>query len=473
MHKKLLVLLAVALFSCSGQSPKPESPLGGRINVGSRMAQIVVYARSAMPVAAPLVWEIRKISLNREDGTQFDIPGSAVNVDLARLPLGQSLLTVSEIEQGSYTGISIFTSQVYSERTREEVPTEAKVQTVHHSFSVLAGNAKSLTLVIDLPYSTGEGGAAFKPGISVEEENPRPQGKLVYVANERSSNISVIDKRLKRVVHNVLVGTMPHSIAADERRGRLYIADRKDGVLYEMDMVSHHLLKAEEVDFADEPVHIEPIPSKDILMVVNFGTDSVYLIDSFTFQIITQIPVPDGPVEARYSVFNELGFVLSRRFGTVAVLDFESMPAEVDTVLSVEMEPTSMAMYEVEGWLFIANRGSADITVIKMETLGIEKSITVGIGAGNIAFDPFGRVLYVAMTTTNEILCVDPFTEVILWDIKLPARPGKMLFDPDEKELYAAIPDLNAVVVVNPIERKVQNWIETGHRPTQIAFRRR
>jgi YVTN family beta-propeller protein len=475
MLRRLGLFLLVFVISCSSQVRTPDtSPVSTqkKTPVTPDRSQMILYARSDASSNAPVVWEIRKISLDRADGTQVDIRGSSVSVNLSEIGETQRLLHIAPVVTGDYTGLTIFTRNIYYEGTMNAFPLDSKIHRIQHDISVIAGDAKTLVILVEIPESDpGRADGKISPRLAVEDENPRPMGKLVYVANERSASISVIDKKLKRVVYNVLVGTNPYTLGADRRRNRLYIGDRKDGVVYEMDMLSNHLIKANQLEFVDEPVHIEPIPPKDIFLVVNYGTNTIYLIDSFSLQIIETIEVGEDPVNAVYSLYRDWAFVLNKAFGTISVIDLDSQPVEVDTTLDVELEPTGMAIYEADDYLFVSNSGSTDLSVIDLERMGLEKTLTVGIGGGYIAFDPFSRRLYVGMMETNEVLCVDPFTDVIVFRVALPGKPGRMLFDDDEKKLYVVIPERNAVVVIDPMRREIQNWIETGHEPTSIAFR--
>jgi YVTN family beta-propeller protein len=474
MLRKLCIVSVALLLSCSSQVRKPGAPsvAGGDKAPGPQISQIVLYARSITAQSTPLVWDIRKIALDRADGTRVDIPGTAVSLNTADLERGQKLLGISEVDEGTYTGLTIFTRDVHFADTDESVPAATKVFSVDYDFSVLAGNARSIFMLVDLPDPGGQRAAfEFEPRITVADEDPGPSGKLIYVANELSSNISVIDKHLKQVVYNVFVGTKPYTLAPDHRRNRLYIGDRKDGVIYEMDMLRQRLLRATQIEYVDEPVHIEPVPARDLLIVVNFGSDTIYIVDSFTLQVIEAIEVGYDPVDAVYSESFDVAFVLNRYFGTLSVLDLGADTVRVDTTLQVELDPAGMAIDDNMGWLYITNSGSTDLSIIKIASLGLEKTVSVGIGAGDIVLDPFGRRVYIAMTDTREILCVDPYTGVLEYSIDLPSRPGRLLFDSDEKKIYTCLPERNAVLVIDPATRRIQNWIETGYGPTSIAPR--
>ena len=474
MLKRGVIISVLLLIACSGRVPGPatEGEPGAGTYIPKGMSQIVIYARRDSPITLPLVWEIRKISLNLADGRQVDLPGSEASLSLSGMRGGQSLLALSEIETGSYTGLTLFTREVYSEITGRPVSLGGSFINIGHEFSVVGGSSKTLTLLIDLEYAgSPETAQEFMPAITVEKEEQTPTGKLIYVANEKSSNISIIDRLSKHVVYNVLVGTSPYALGADQRRRRLHIGDREDGVLYEMDMVGNRLVKATEIDYVDEPVHIEPVGEEDMLMVVNYGSNSVYIMDSFSSRIMETISVSEEPVDAVYSSLYNIGFVLSKRWGILSVVDFSTRPVMVDTTFRVEREPLGLAIDDTEEWLFISSSGSIDLTVFEIRRMGVERTVSVGLGAGDIAFDPSGRKLYICMMNTNEILCMDPFTGVMSFRVPLPSTPGKIMFEKDERLVYVTIPDRNAVAVIDPMSQRLKHWIETGLSPSSLAVR--
>jgi YVTN family beta-propeller protein len=474
MLKRKLILPILFFVACSGRVPGPgtEGQTGGGTFAPQGTAQVVIYARSESPVTLPLVWEIRKISLTLSDGRQVDLPGSQTSLSLSGMLGGQSLLAVSGVEPGSYTGVTLFTREVYSEISGQPVSLGGTFIGVDHEFSVLGGRSKTLTLLIDLEYAgSPETAQEFMPVIAVEPEERAPVGKVVYVANEKSSNISIIERASKHVVYNVFVSAEPYALGADQRRRRLHIGDRNEGVLYEMDMVGNRLVKATEIDYVDEPVHIEPVGDEDMLMVLNYGSNTVYIMDSFSSRIMETVAVSEDPVDAVYSSLYDVGFVLSRRWGILSVLDFSTRPVMVDTTFRVEREPIGLAIDDTEEWLFISSSGSIDLTVFEIRRMGVERTVSVGLGAGDLAFDPSGRKLYICMMNTNEILCMDPFTGVMFFRIPLPSTPGKIIFEKDEKLVYITVPEHNAVAVIDPMAQRIKHWIETGLSPSAIAVR--
>jgi YVTN family beta-propeller protein len=226
-----------------------------------------------------------------------------------------------------------------------------------------------------------------------------------------------------------------------------------------------------ELDYVDEPVYVLPIPEKDLIIVVNYGTDTVHLLDSFSLRPTATIEVGRRPTKAIYSGVWERAFVINHQHGTLSVLDLEFTPVAPDTTLQAELRPSGLAINEADDWLYVSNEGSTDITVIRIETLGIERSLTVGTGATDIAFDPYGRRLYVAFGYTREVKCIDPYNGVEIFTVELPSEPMQLMFDPDEKNLYALLPASNAVAVIDPSSRALTTIIETGVSPSGMALR--
>ncbi len=474
MVRKLLVLIALSALACSVGGRKSGAPGGSisttRVPTGHN-AQVVLYARLMHEIEPGILWEIRKVSLERVDGNQIDLATEDRVLDTDRLMGAQRLVKAGEVPQGEYTGITFFTEGARLKPGNTPMTIETNILTVEHPFSAIAGNSTTLTLVLSHPGAGGQAQPVFDPVVEIEGENQRPNARLVYVANEKSTNISVIDKELKRVVYNAYVGARPNAIGADNRRGRLYISDRRAGTVYEMDMMSNHLINVAELDYVDEPVYILPIPQQDIIIVVNYGTDTVHLLDSFSLQPVSTIEVGRRPTKAVYSSVWELAFIISSQHGTISVLDLEFTPVAADTVLQAELRPSGMAINEADDWLYVSNEGSTDITVIKMETLAVERSLTVGTGVTDIAFDPFGRRLYVAFGFSREVKCIDPYNGVEVFTVPVPTRPAQLLFDTDEKKLYVLLPESNGVVVIDPSLRAVETIIETGESPSSMALR--
>ncbi|MGD9402024.1 MAG: YncE family protein [bacterium] len=474
MLRKLLVIALLSALACGGgqQRPATQSTSIGTTRVSSGdIAQVVFYARLMHEITPGIRWELRKVSLETAGGSQVDLATETRIIDTDHLAGAQRLLRAAEVPPGDYTGITFFTEAAYVKPDNTPMVIETSIITVDHAFSLAAGSARTLIFVLSHPPAGGRAEPVFSPVIEIEDENQSPTSKLLYVSNENSANISVVDKSMKRVVYNAYLGARPTAIGADNRRGRLYIADERTGTVFEMDMNSNHLSNVAELDFVDEPVFVLPIPEKDLIVVVNYGTDTVHLLDSFSLQPVSTVEVGRRPTKAIYSNVWERAFIINSLHGTLSVLNLQSTPSAPDTTLQAELRPSGLAINEADDWLYVSNEGSTDITVIRMETLAIERSLTVGTGVTDIAFDPFGRRLYVAFGFSQEVKCIDPYNGVEIFTVNVGSSPAQLMFDPDQKKLYALLPAVNAIALIDPNLRSLETIIETGESPSGMALR--
>ena len=107
MLRRLGLVLVALLISCASQVRTPDAPPAPARNAGSagqEHSQMILYVRSDAPSNAPVVWEIRKIALDRADGTQVDIRGSSTSLRISEIEGAQKILHIAETyNQPSYS----------------------------------------------------------------------------------------------------------------------------------------------------------------------------------------------------------------------------------------------------------------------------------------------------------------------------------------------------------------------------------
>jgi YVTN family beta-propeller protein len=107
----------------------------------------------------------------------------------------------------------------------------------------------------------------------------------MYVTNQDSSNVSVIDTATNTVIATIPVGIIPIDIAYDSVNERMYVTNFK--------------------------------------FLVPSGIDTVSVIDTATNTVIATIPVgttPIGPVGIAYDTVNERIYVTARNINSVLIL---------------------------------------------------------------------------------------------------------------------------------------------------------
>ena len=133
------------------------------------------------------------------------------------------------------------------------------------------------------------------------------------------------------------------------------------------------------------------------LFVVTRLSDAVAVIDDSTDQIITKIPVGNGPVRIAMSPDGLKAYVSNGQAGTVSVLDTVALTTTATIQLDPKSRPQQSAVTPDGGRLFLIHQLSPYVTVIDTASnLVITDVFIGGHQAKDILFTLDGHFAYVA-----------------------------------------------------------------------------
>jgi YVTN family beta-propeller protein len=94
--------------------------------------------------------------------------------------------------------------------------------------------------------------------------------------------------------------------------------------------------------------------------------------------------------------------------------------------------PTAIATDTANGWVYVANQGASDVTILNgSTTVG---SVGVGEGCEGVTYDPGSGDVYVSNFRTDNVSVIDGTTRVAL--IPVGAQPLSMVYDPVDGYVY-------------------------------------
>jgi YVTN family beta-propeller protein len=148
-----------------------------------------------------------------------------------------------------------------------------------------------------------------------------------------------------------------------------------------------------------------------ILLAVNPESDSVTLINSETYSVLSEIPVGDDPRSV--AVNDNFGFVANYGSDTISMIDLHSRTRIGD--LSVGDRPLGVAVSPDGRFLAVAEMGQDSIRFISTNTLITLVSYPVGDRPSALSFTPDGDSLLVSHLLNGEItrLAVAPYTSYL------------------------------------------------------------
>lgn len=240
-----------------------------------------------------------------------------------------------------------------------------------------------------------------------------PDGSLALAANRLDSTLSLIDLGAREVVATIpLGGASPVQVVAGDR-GRAYVALRESNEIVEVDLARLEVIRR---------IATGPAPSGlalwgDFLYVTHFWTGEVSLIYLPQGVIAGQTSLgPDAGLSASlvpdisrglaYAPFTELRsadrapLYDSLALPIVARLDLRGLsanlrPLPLDTLDRPVNLPLSAALDRFRQLLYVANFGSASVTVLDLAANTARAHIPVGSGPFGLALNPDNSLLYV------------------------------------------------------------------------------
>jgi YVTN family beta-propeller protein len=253
-----------------------------------------------------------------------------------------------------------------------------------------------------------------------------------YVANQGSSNISVID-------------------------------------------TSTNIIRSPPIGVGSGPKDIAFTPDGTKAYVSNGGSDSVTVIDATTRTVVTSITVGSQPHGIAIAPDGTKAYVATYGSDKVAVIDTNN-----DTVIrtiTVGTNPHSVAITPDGAKVYVTNNGSDSVTVIDTATDAvIGLPITVGSHPAGVAVTPDGSKAYVAIYGSGSpsvVAVINTVTDTVTNTVSVDIRPHGVAVSPDGSHVYITNLTSNSISVINTATDTVNTTI-LNHMafvsPVRIAF---
>ena len=255
---------------------------------------------------------------------------------------------------------------------------------------------------------------------------------LVYVSNERSGTVSVIDTTADRVVHTVKVDGRPRGLAV--RDSRLYVA------------------------------------LSDRFQNLQGDGDAIVAIDPGSGKVIARYPAGTDPERFVLSKDGAHLIAANEDAGTATITELAT--GKILATLLVGIEPEGVAISPDGRWVYITAETSNTVSVIDTQARKVVKSFAVDPRPRMAAFSPDGKYAYVTSEIGSSVSRVDAIQHRVLDVIELeaPSHPVGVVASPDGQWVYIANGHGNSVTIVDAHAWKVAAFVPVGRRPWGVAL---
>src|SRR5438445_372780 len=185
------------------------------------------------------------------------------------------------------------------------------------------------------------------------------------------------------------------------------------------------------------------------LFVVTRLSDAVAVIDDSTDQIITRIPVGNGPVRIAMSPDGLKAYVSNGQAGTVSVLDTVALTTTATIQLDPNSRPQQSAVTPDGGRLFLIHQLSPYVTVIDTASnLVITDVFIGGHQAKDILFTLDGHFAYVANYSQGAVNVIDTASDQVR-TIPTGAGPRRLAISPTGDRVFVTNNNAASVIVLH------------------------
>lgn len=265
----------------------------------------------------------------------------------------------------------------------------------------------------------------------------------VYVANEGSDSVSVVDAAGFRIMAVVPVGKKPHNVQVSPDGTLAWVTN--EGGPREGELAHAGMAKGEHEAMG--------------------GQGEVWAIDTATDRVVARIAVGRHPAHVVLSPNGRYAFVTNGGEDTVSVVDTGARKAIA--TIPVGAYPHGLRLSPSGREAYVANLKGDTVSVIDTEAKREVATIAVGKGPAQVAFTPDGRLAFASLSRENAVAVIDPVTREVRRKIPVGRVPIQLYATPDSRLLFVANqgtkqqPD-RTVSVIDLARLAVVKTVETG-----------
>jgi YVTN family beta-propeller protein len=303
---------------------------------------------------------------------------------------------------------------------------------------------------------------------SVANVTPR-----VYVPNELSNDVAVIDPVSLTVIDRFSTGKAPEHITPGWDLQQLFVNNMNGATLTVINPVTAKPVETRQVPFPYN-LYFTPDGKKAIVVADYLGMgmiadNGLYFYDRQTWELLKFVQVPwAGVNHLDFSPDGSYLIVSCESAGVVVKVDVEQMA--VAGSVEVGGSPLDVRLAPAGDVFFVANQGTGGVDVIDAVAMERVDFIPTGFGAHGFVFSRDVTRLFVTNRNNGSISVIDVATRKVVDSWQVGGSPDMATVSPDGSQLWVSNRFHGTVMVLNTETGEVIKVIETGGNPHGLTF---
>lgn len=311
----------------------------------------------------------------------------------------------------------------------------------------------------------------------------------VYVTNERSGDLTVIDGATLQAVATRALGKRPRGIVAGPDGARLYIAlsgspiggphvdestlppaDKSADGIGVFDLASHAVTRV--ITGISDPEALAA-GGDGTLYIASEDQGLLVIKDAASGKTEARLPVGREPEGVALTPDGRYAYVTSEADSQVSIVDTGTR--KVVKQLPVGERPRNTAFSPDGRQAYVLGEFDSSITLIDTGRMEVVRTARLASGDAmllpmDVGVSPDGRTLYVTTGRGGKLLAVDAERLDVLWAIEVGERPWGLAVSPDGGRVFTANGPSNDVSVVDVRTHAVLARIPVGDSPWGVAI---
>ena len=275
---------------------------------------------------------------------------------------------------------------------------------------------------------------------------PKRGAYRIYVTNEASGDLSVIDSAAHEVIATVKLGKRPRGIHATPDGSHIYVA-------------------LSGSPFAPPGVDESTLPPADR------EADGIGVVDPRENKLLRIVRVGQDPEQFDFTKDGSTLYVSNEDDAKVSIFDLKA--GAIKATVKVGEEPEGVTLRPDGKFVYVTSEAEGEVYVIDTATNALVKNFKVGRRPRTVVFLRDSSRAFVSCENEAAVIMVDANKHESLQTISLGAKdvkPMGLVLSADESKLYVSTGRFHKVFVIETASAKVLDSFEAGERPWGIAL---
>src|SRR3984957_20394595 len=286
------------------------------------------------------------------------------------------------------------------------------------------------------------------------------QNYQVFVSNEKSGDITVINGGDNQVLGTIPVGKRPRGIHASPDGKIVYVALSGTPIAAppQLDAKGNPIFQKGKDDDDDDSVKADK------------SADAIGVVDVAQGKLTGKISAGSDPEEFSLSKDGTRLYVSNEDVKTASVINIAT--GKVEHIVAVGQEPEGVATTPDGKRFYVTCEAGGDVYAIDTAGYTVVGHFKANVRPRSMDFLPGGGVGFIPSESTGELNAIDTVNFKVLKVITLPpgSRPMSVKVASDGRKIYVSNGRAGTVSVLDSRTYELLNTIKVGVRPWGIAL---